>query len=228
MSEVSGIFIDIAAGVKMPHTLRSYVGRAPVNTAFDGNTGRKVTIGCLIAVASIGGAKARNRRCRQSRSMRRWAQKAAVTKPSPEQVRVRAALRRAARDKQAAQAKAAAEAAAAAAAQARPTPIPMPTRRRPIRPIASLRRNSAEPIANTPKSITVLTKEILEDKDATSLKEVARTTAGVTLGTGEGGNAFGDRFFIRGFDARNDVSSTASAIPPSASARISSPSRSRS
>jgi catecholate siderophore receptor len=34
---------------------------------------------------------------------------------------------------------------------------------------------------------------------------VARTTAGVTLGTGEGGNAFGDRFFIRGFDARNDV-----------------------
>ena len=30
-------------------------------------------------------------------------------------------------------------------------------------------------------------------------------TAGVTLGTGEGGNAFGDRFFIRGFDARNDV-----------------------
>ena len=55
------------------------------------------------------------------------------------------------------------------------------------------------------KSITVLTKEILRDKDATSLKEVGRTTAGVTIGTGEGGNAFGDRFFIRGFDARNDV-----------------------
>src|SRR6266850_140408 len=33
----------------------------------------------------------------------------------------------------------------------------------------------------------------------------AANTAGVTLGTGEGGNAFGDRFFIRGFDARNDV-----------------------
>ena len=27
----------------------------------------------------------------------------------------------------------------------------------------------------------------------------------MTLGTGEGGNAFGDRFFIRGFDARNDI-----------------------
>ena len=30
-------------------------------------------------------------------------------------------------------------------------------------------------------------------------------TAGVTLGTGEGGNAFGDRFFVRGFDTRNDI-----------------------
>src|SRR5215467_5900164 len=40
---------------------------------------------------------------------------------------------------------------------------------------------------------------------ATSLRDVVRSTAGVTLGTGEGGNAFGDRFFIRGFDARNDV-----------------------
>ncbi len=27
----------------------------------------------------------------------------------------------------------------------------------------------------------------------------------MTLGTGEGGNAFGDRFFVRGFDTRNDV-----------------------
>ena len=51
----------------------------------------------------------------------------------------------------------------------------------------------------------MLTREVLQDKDATSLKEVARTTPGVTIGTGEGGNAFGDRFFIRGFDARNDV-----------------------
>jgi len=62
-----------------------------------------------------------------------------------------------------------------------------------------------EPLINTPKTVTVLTKEILRDKEATSFKEITRSTAGVTLGTGEGGNAFGDRFFIRGFDARNDV-----------------------
>ena len=45
----------------------------------------------------------------------------------------------------------------------------------------------------------------LRDQNSTTLKSAVLNTAGVTLGTGEGGNAFGDRFFIRGFDARNDV-----------------------
>jgi catecholate siderophore receptor len=62
-----------------------------------------------------------------------------------------------------------------------------------------------EPIVNTPKSITVLTKDVLADQNSTTLKSAVLNTAGVTLGTGEGGNAFGDRFFIRGFDARNDI-----------------------
>ena len=61
------------------------------------------------------------------------------------------------------------------------------------------------PILDTARTETVLTQEALEDKDATTLREVLRSTAGVTLGSGEGGSAFGDRFFIRGFDARNDV-----------------------
>ena len=62
-----------------------------------------------------------------------------------------------------------------------------------------------EPVLNTPRTETILTQQALEDKNATTLREVLRSTAGVTLGSGEGGNAFGDRFFIRGFDARNDV-----------------------
>jgi catecholate siderophore receptor len=62
-----------------------------------------------------------------------------------------------------------------------------------------------ESILNTARTETVLTQEALEDKNATTLREALRSTAGVTLGSGEGGNAFGDRFFIRGFDARNDV-----------------------
>jgi catecholate siderophore receptor len=63
----------------------------------------------------------------------------------------------------------------------------------------------AEPVLNTARTETILTRDVLEDKNATTLRETLRSTAGVTLGSGEGGNAFGDRFFIRGFDARNDV-----------------------
>lgn len=62
-----------------------------------------------------------------------------------------------------------------------------------------------EPLRDTPRSITIIPKEVIEDIGATSFREVVRSTPGVTLGTGEGGNAFGDRIFIRGFEARNDV-----------------------
>ncbi|QGM46230.1 TonB-dependent receptor [Methylocystis heyeri] len=78
----------------------------------------------------------------------------------------------------------------------------------PAAPYRAVRLSSekfTQPILNTPRTVTVLTKEVLEDKNATTLREIGRSTAGVTLGTGEGGNAFGDRFFIRGFDARNDI-----------------------
>ena len=62
-----------------------------------------------------------------------------------------------------------------------------------------------EPLADTPKSITIIPKEVIEDLGAKSFRDLVRTQPGITLGTGEGGNAFGDRIFIRGFDARNDV-----------------------
>ena len=62
-----------------------------------------------------------------------------------------------------------------------------------------------ERLRDTPKTVVVIPKEVIEDLGATSFRDVARSTPGVTLGTGEGGNAFGDRIFIRGFEARNDV-----------------------
>lgn len=62
-----------------------------------------------------------------------------------------------------------------------------------------------EKLRDTPKSVTAIPKEVIEDLGANSFREVVRSTPGVTLGTGEGGNAFGDRIFIRGFEARNDV-----------------------
>ncbi len=62
-----------------------------------------------------------------------------------------------------------------------------------------------EPLDETPKSVTVLSAEYIDDIGAGGLRELMTIQPGVTLGTGEGGNAFGDRFFIRGFDVRNDI-----------------------
>ena len=62
-----------------------------------------------------------------------------------------------------------------------------------------------EPLLDTPKSVVVISEQAIADSGALSFRDLMRTQPGVTLGTGEGGNAFGDRIFIRGFDARNDV-----------------------
>ncbi|HVR56565.1 MAG TPA: TonB-dependent receptor, partial [Pseudolabrys sp.] len=127
----------------------------------------------------------------------------AASKPTPDQVRARTALRRAARRSQPAQV----------------APVPFPNAgglnadrdpyANPAAPYMATRVQASgkfpEPILNTPKTITVLTKDVLADQNSTTLKSAVLNTAGVTLGTGEGGNAFGDRFFIRGFDARNDI-----------------------
>jgi len=66
-------------------------------------------------------------------------------------------------------------------------------------------RKFTDDVLDTPKSQTIIPKEVIEDIGANSFREIVRSTPGVTLGTGEGGNAFGDRIFIRGFEARNDV-----------------------
>ncbi|MCA8904181.1 MAG: TonB-dependent siderophore receptor [Hyphomonas sp.] len=75
----------------------------------------------------------------------------------------------------------------------------------PYRAIRSASGLFTEDLLDTPKSITVITDETLHDLGAKSFRDLFRAQPGITLGTGEGGNAFGDRIFIRGFDARNDV-----------------------
>lgn len=60
-------------------------------------------------------------------------------------------------------------------------------------------------LLDTPQTITVLTKDQIEESGKSDLKEILAAQAGVTLGTGENGNAFGDRYIIRGHEARSDV-----------------------
>ncbi|BBK33722.1 catecholate siderophore receptor [Stella humosa] len=61
------------------------------------------------------------------------------------------------------------------------------------------------PLLDTPRTVTVIPKEMIQDRGSTSLTDVLRTTPGITLGAAEGGVAFGDRPFVRGFDAQNDI-----------------------
>lgn len=60
-------------------------------------------------------------------------------------------------------------------------------------------------IKDMPRSVTAITKEALETTHTTSVREIARQTPGMSLGFGEGGNAYGDNIYIRGFKANNDV-----------------------
>ncbi|MEI9924706.1 MAG: TonB-dependent receptor plug domain-containing protein [Bradyrhizobium sp.] len=126
----------------------------------------------------------------------------AASAPTAAQIRARNALRRAARRAQ------------PPAAVPFPNAGGLPADRNPyadaaapykVDPYPRPRGKFPEPILNTPKTITVISKDVLADQNATTLKQALLNTAGVTLGTGEGGNAFGDRFFVRGFDTRNDI-----------------------
>lgn len=61
------------------------------------------------------------------------------------------------------------------------------------------------PLADVPMVISVLTDIQIEDSGYTDLRAILDAQPGITLGTGENGNAFGDRYIIRGQEARSDV-----------------------
>ncbi|HEY0911422.1 MAG TPA: TonB-dependent receptor plug domain-containing protein, partial [Bradyrhizobium sp.] len=193
---------------KAPSSLRSNAALNSIGETFENYSGRKVSaVAGLMAVATFSGAEAQ-----QSNSSLPPVTvdapvarpRPAASKPTPDQIRARNALRRAARRSQPAGASA---------------PVPFPNAgalsadRNPYADAAAPYKvdhlqasgKFPEPLLNTPKTVTVISKDVLADENATSLKQAVLNTAGVTLGTGEGGNAFGDRFFVRGFDTRNDV-----------------------
>jgi catecholate siderophore receptor len=190
---------------KMPRSLRSNATIGSVGETSDHYSGRKVSaVAGLMAVASFSGAEAQQGPLPPVTVDAPVARpRPAASKPSPDQLRARTALRRAARRMQ-------------------PThvaPVPFPNAgslsadRNPYADAAAPYKvdhlqasgKFPEPLLNTPKTVTVISKDVLADENATSLKQAVLNAAGVTLGTGEGGNAFGDRFFVRGFDTRNDV-----------------------
>ncbi|MGH9948262.1 MAG: TonB-dependent receptor domain-containing protein, partial [Pyrinomonadaceae bacterium] len=61
------------------------------------------------------------------------------------------------------------------------------------------------PLRNIPQTISVISKEVIEQQGATTLREVLNNVPGITVTAGEGGAPAGDNLTIRGFSARNDI-----------------------
>jgi catecholate siderophore receptor len=72
------------------------------------------------------------------------------------------------------------------------------------RPILSSTKYT-QPILDTPQTITVISKEVMQEQGATTLRDVLRNVPGLTITAGEGGNPAGDNLTLRGFSARNDI-----------------------
>ena len=63
-----------------------------------------------------------------------------------------------------------------------------------------------QPLVDTPQTITVIKKDVLQQQVATSLSEALRNTPGITMQLGENGNTTtGDSIFMRGFDTTNSI-----------------------
>lgn len=60
-------------------------------------------------------------------------------------------------------------------------------------------------LLDTPRSVTVISREIITQTAATSLTDILRTSPGITFGAGEGGQPLADRPFIRGQASGNNI-----------------------
>jgi catecholate siderophore receptor len=61
------------------------------------------------------------------------------------------------------------------------------------------------PLVDTPRSVTIIPQQIIEQTGATSLQDILRNSPGITFGAGEGGQPLADRPFIRGQSSGNNV-----------------------
>src|SRR5579862_2406745 len=148
--------------VRAPRSLRVNAATNFFDERLDGQASRKVSaVAGLVAVASFsGGAEAQQSNLPPVSVDAPVARpKPAATAPTPDQIKARNALRRAAKRQQ---------------QQAKPavaTPALAPDRDRYADPAAPYKGDRVqasgkfpEPLLNTPKTVTVLTKDIIEDK----------------------------------------------------------------
>jgi catecholate siderophore receptor len=74
------------------------------------------------------------------------------------------------------------------------------------KPTTSSSPKFTQPLLDTPQTITVIKKEVLQDQGAATLTEALRNTPGITFQMGENGNtSTGDAVFLRGFDTAGSI-----------------------
>ena len=62
-----------------------------------------------------------------------------------------------------------------------------------------------QPLLDTAKTISVISKSVMKDRNVDSLRDALRNVPGITLEAGEGGTPTGDSMSIRGFNARSNI-----------------------
>jgi catecholate siderophore receptor len=63
-----------------------------------------------------------------------------------------------------------------------------------------------EPLRDTPQTLTVVPRQVMEEQNATTLRDVLRNVTGISIQAGEGGGGVpGDNLSIRGFNSTNDI-----------------------
>ena len=62
-----------------------------------------------------------------------------------------------------------------------------------------------EPLRNVPQTVMVIPSAMIEEQNATTLRDVLRNVTGISMQAGEGGVPAGDNLSIRGFNARTDL-----------------------
>jgi catecholate siderophore receptor len=62
-----------------------------------------------------------------------------------------------------------------------------------------------EALLDTPQTITVVSKQTMDQQGLIGLRDVLSTLPGITFGAGEGGGGYGDSINLRGFTANSDI-----------------------
>lgn len=64
---------------------------------------------------------------------------------------------------------------------------------------------ATRPVRNTPQTVTIITKEVIDQQNLLTLRDMLSTVPGITFGAAEGGTPPSDQINLRGYSASNDI-----------------------